>query len=129
MFEDFDTKLHTFLGGERLACIRVYYDFDWEKIITHNRAVFRNGKCLAERVKRDCPEGKTPALILTTNDEAKVAPIETATHYAVVVRIKEYLSSPSYDPSAPYFADAGNISLTKGTLLKDVRNIQDWAHK
>jgi hypothetical protein len=46
-------------------------------------------------------------------------PIETETHYSVVVKIKDYLNNPSFDPSANYFASACQIPLTKSSIAKD----------
>ena len=34
-------------GKQRLAGIEVYYDFDWEGIIGHNRGEFKRGRRLA----------------------------------------------------------------------------------
>lgn len=119
MFENFHNELSHFIGGDRLAYINVYFDFDWEQVFNHNRSTFPNGKCLAKRVKSECPKGKEPTLILTMRDDAKVMPIETETHYAVVVKIKDYLNNPSFDPSANYFASACQIPLTKSSIVKD----------
>ena len=120
MFESFNTEFPHMIGGDRLAYINVYYDFDWAQVFGHRRATFPNGKCLSMRVKKECPEGKVPALILTTRDDAEVMPIENDTHYAVVVKIKDYLNSPSFDPSANYFASASQIQLTKSRFIKQV---------
>ncbi len=120
MFEQFRSELPCTVGGDRLAYIPVYHDFNWEEVFSHNLPAFPNGKCLAHRVKKECPDGKSPALILTIRDDAHVMPVETDTHYAVVVKIKDYLSNPNYDPSASYFASASQIQLTKSGLLKQI---------
>ena len=129
MFERFHTELPYMIGGDRLAYIKVYYDFDWAQIFDHSRATFPNGKCLARRVKRECPEGKEPALILTTRDDAEVMPIETDSHYAVVVKIKDYLNNPSFDPSANYFASASQIQLTKSGSIKQIMDCPELVTK
>ena len=51
-----------------LDYVHVFHDFDWLDVFPDNRAQFRNGKCLAQHVREECPEGKTPALLLTDQD-------------------------------------------------------------
>ena len=129
MFENFHADLSRMIGGDRLAYINVYHDFDWEQVFGHNRATFPNGKCLAQRVRKECPEGKTPVLILTTRDEITVMFNETDTSYVVVVNINNYLANPIFDPSANYFASAGQLSLTKSGMLKHIMDNPDLVTK
>lgn len=91
-------------GKQRLAGIEVYYDFDWEGIIGHNRGEFKRGRRLALLVQSKCPEGKCPALLLTTSLTAQEGRVETDTHFVAVVRIDQYLSSANADPATTYFA-------------------------
>lgn len=91
-------------GKQRLAGIEVYYDFDWEGIIGHNRGEFKRGRRLALLVQSKCPEGKCPALLLTTSLTAQEGRVETDTHFVAVVKIDQYLSSANADPATTYFA-------------------------
>ena len=36
----------TFVGGERLANLRVYYDFSWYTVFGHGRSAFPHGQSL-----------------------------------------------------------------------------------
>ena len=64
-------KLHFRRGGKsRLRGIEVYYDFDWETVLGHDRSTFHNGKRLAELAQEDA-HGKTPALLLTTRKDVQ----------------------------------------------------------
>ncbi len=101
----------------RLDGIDVYYDFDWFEFFPDARAQFRNGRCMALLVRDDCPDGKTPALLLTTRDEVKEAPIETETHYVVVLNLPRYLSLATGDAAASYFAHGPRAVDTRITQL------------
>jgi hypothetical protein len=69
---DWDVELRSRRGGAvRLAGIRVYYEFRWLDLMPDRRMQFRNGQCLAERVRKDCPEGRIPALLLTEREEVE----------------------------------------------------------
>jgi phosphoglycolate phosphatase-like HAD superfamily hydrolase len=68
--------------------IDIYYDFDWASVIGHNRRQFTNGKCLALFVRRHCPDGLTPALLLTKED-VQPHPRLTDTHFFFVVNLPQ----------------------------------------
>lgn len=119
MFEHFDTELYRKSGWELLSFIPIYYDFDWQAKFHHDKAEFPYCKCLANRVKNECPIGKKPAIILTIREDVDIGAFETEIYYAVVVKIDEYLN-PNYDHSANYFADESQIPLTRSTLFKNV---------
>jgi hypothetical protein len=72
--------------------IDVYYDFDWRQVVGHDRSQFVNGQCLARVARAHCPEGKTPALVLTTQD-VQPHPHETDSHYFFVVNMPQALSA------------------------------------
>lgn len=77
----------------RLAGLPVYFDFDWPSLIGHDTAQFRNGQDLAESVVEACPDGRTPCLLLTIDDDAEDGPLHTDDlNYVFVVRIHRYLA-------------------------------------
>jgi hypothetical protein len=83
--------------------VHVFYDFDWLDVFPDNRAQFRNGKCLAQHVREECPEGKTPALLLTTQDRAEQS-LTTDAFHVVIVNIHKYLELADADAALSYFA-------------------------
>ena len=110
-----DPPLSKKVGGQTLlAGLDVYYDFDWKEVFGHGRATFRNGQRLARVVKKDCPDGKIPCLLLTKKDDVTEEPISTDTHYVVVIRIHKYLAASSADHAVTYlakdFEGAGGIT-------------------
>ena len=87
----------------RLAGLDVYYDFDWMDVIGHDRAAFRNGQDLAERVRDGCPDGETPCLLLTTKDDVEDELLYTNdANYVFVMRIHRYLSEARAGAAANY---------------------------
>ncbi len=87
----------------RLGGLRVHYDFSWRAIFGHNRAAFRHGQDLARQAKASCPEGKTPCLLLTTNDDAEDGPLYTNDeNYVFVMRIHRYLKEARAGAAANY---------------------------
>lgn len=121
MFKDFETKLNHRAGGARLGHISVYHDFKWADVLKSKRGEFKNGKRLALLVKADCPVGKSPALILTTDDDAIETTFETDTHYVSVVRIKDYLQGAIADPAASYYARKFGKP-TRAAVLKELED-------
>lgn len=120
---DWKPRLQRKVGGSNLARLDVYYDFEWEEVFPHGRATFHHGLSLAVFAREHCPEGKIPCLLLTTRDDVPEEPIQTDTHYALVVRIVRYLATSSADPATTYFA--------KDTLLHlylDKATITRWAN-
>ena len=91
--ETWNPALSQRLGSPmRLAGLPVYYDFDWPSLIGHDTAQFRNGQDLAESVVEACPDGRTPCLLLTIDDDAEDGPLHTDDlNYVFVVRIHRYL--------------------------------------
>src|SRR5258706_5677516 len=53
----------------RASGIWIYYDFDWFGEFLHNKAMFPNGEAVCRQVKRLCPDGKHPAILLTGRDD------------------------------------------------------------
>lgn len=76
-----------------LAGLDVYYDFPWCDVVGHGKAMFRNGKGLAARVKDGCPDGMNPRLLLTTRDDVEDGRLYTNDeNYVFVIRIHKYLA-------------------------------------
>jgi hypothetical protein len=118
---DWDRKLHFKRGGSvRLAGIRVYYEFKWRDLMADGRAQFRNGQCLAERVRADCPAGKEPALLLTDRDDVDEGAIVTASFYVVVLNLPRYLAQAEANAAVSYLAK------TLGPITQ-VKKLQDLA--
>jgi hypothetical protein len=92
-------SLQTFRGAERLAHLRVYFDFNWFGTFRHTMRQFPHGQSLASLVKRDCPSHLSPALLLTKRDDIDATWIETAANeLVVVVPIDDYLAHSAPDP-------------------------------
>jgi Shedu protein SduA, C-terminal len=96
-----------------LLGIEVFFDFDWNQTMGHPQIQFPHGQCLARRVQDECPEGLTPALLLTDHDEIEEGPIERDGYFAVVVNLRHYLDRANSDASAAYFGDSIGTGLTR----------------
>lgn len=105
--------LTTFVGRERLAYLRVYYDFNWYAVFSHRMRQFPHGKSLGSLVKRDCPKDLTPVLLLTKRNDVDEPWIETDDKkLVVVVPIHDYLAHSEPDPAASYYAKRYGPGLT-----------------
>jgi hypothetical protein len=121
--DELDWDVELFLrrgGGVRLAGLRVYYEFKWLDVMPDRRMQFRNGQCLAERVREDCPEGKTPALLLTNREEVEEGARVTASFYVVVLNLPRYLEQAEANAAVSYLAR------TLGPITQ-VRKLQELA--
>jgi hypothetical protein len=103
-----------------LEGIDVFFDFNWEETIGHRQTQFKNGLCLARRVKKECPNGKRPALLLTETDQVKGESFESKTLFVVVVNISRYLVEANADASAAYFGDASGPGLTRMSQINAI---------
>lgn len=111
---DWDLPLHHRRGAPtNLLGIDVFFDFDWNTVVGHPQIQFPHGQCMARRVRRDCPDGLTPALLLTDRDIALDSPFEKSGFYVVVVNLPCYLEQATADASAAYFGDAFGGGLTR----------------
>jgi hypothetical protein len=100
----------------RLDGVDIYFDFEWLDVFSDGRAQFRNGQCLAQLVRNDCPQGKVPALLLTTRDDVEERSIETDSRFVVVLNLPRYLAHATPDAAASYYAhrlDSGITSIAK----------------
>jgi hypothetical protein len=89
----------------RLAGIDLYYDFRWFDHFNDARAQFKHGLCLARLVKRSCPTGLTPALLLTAGDTVEERIIQTDSHFVLVVDLPRYRSQATGNAAESYYAD------------------------
>ena len=106
-------QLHHRQGAAtRLGGIDVFCDFDWGKYFNDERTQFRNGECLAQNVSAQCPDDKTPALLLTDQDEQDEGYRDTPLHCVFVVNLPRYLSTYA-DPSLAYQAHRLGDGITR----------------
>ncbi|MHB8394397.1 MAG: Shedu anti-phage system protein SduA domain-containing protein [Candidatus Dormibacteria bacterium] len=110
---------HRVGGATRLDGIDVYYDFDWHSFFNDERAQFRNGQCLAKRVRESCPEGKTPALLLTGRDDIDEGHRLTELHYVFVLNLPRYLRTTP-DASLSYLASRLGPRITQLSHLPEL---------
>jgi hypothetical protein len=107
-------------GASRLAGLRVYYDFNWTSVFGHDRATFPGGKSLAHLVLRECPKGKTAALLLTVEEEPSSLTMETPDEYVAILPIHDYLNNAGADPASTYYARRSRMPLTQIGSLAEV---------
>lgn len=111
---DWPKKLSYRRGSSTLLRgLPVHYDFDWYETFDHNRSTFRGGQSLADVILGDCPEGKTPCLLLTELEGAKHDIQHTDDHYVVIIPIQEYLKDSGADVASSYFARRSGAPLTQ----------------
>lgn len=105
-------KLHERAGAPTLlGGIDVYHDFDWYHVLGHNRAAFRNGKCLAKEVMDACPPERHPCLLLTARYDVEEGPLSTNDQtYVVVTNIHQYRKHASKNPALGYFAGRSGLN-------------------
>jgi len=65
---------------------------------------FRNGKCLAQQVLRECPEGKAPALLLTDLEDEQERSFGSPTAFILVVNFPRYLEQANANAAVSYLA-------------------------
>jgi Domain of unknown function (DUF4263) len=91
-------------GYTYLDHIDVFYDFNWEAVCGHDRGQFRNGRCLALLARQNCPEGKTPTLLLTARDDVQEGFRQTEARFFVVVNLPNYLKLATGNAAISYYA-------------------------
>ena len=89
---------------DRLEGIDVFYDFKWSDYFPDGRAQFRNGKCLAQQVLGECPQGRKPALLLTCLDEEEERSIRSASLFILVINFPRYLKLADANAAVSYLA-------------------------
>lgn len=98
------TELKVRKGKDHLYNLTIYHDFVWHQVFEHGRSVFRGGKSLCRIIRKDCPAGKMPILLLTIDDTVSQSPISTDQHYIVVIHVRSYLNKCSADIATTYLA-------------------------
>jgi hypothetical protein len=106
---DWDVKLYHRQGSEKRLCgIDVFHEFKWLTVFPDRRTQFKNGQALANFVRKSCPPGKTPALLLTLRDDVKQGFVNTPSLLVCVVNIQEYRRTEG-DAALSYIA--GHLAL------------------
>jgi hypothetical protein len=118
---EWDRPVRTRRGGaSRLLGIKVYYDFDWEIVFGHDRAMFPGGRSLAALIVQDCPSAKRPAILLTDRQDLSPTIRQTETEYVAVVPIRDYLRNAGGDQASTYYA---RLSAKPLTLLPSLAEV------
>jgi hypothetical protein len=112
------TLRHRAGSAVHLDGIDVYYDFDWPRVVGHDRSQFVNGQCLARVARAHCPEGKTPALVLTTQD-VQPHPHETDSHFFFIVNMPEAISAAG-NAAETLYARYLESEITKYAQIKEL---------
>ena len=110
---------HRVGADSRLCGIDVFYDFPWLSVFNDERTQFRNGKSLATLVKRRCPNGKTPALLLTRHKDVAQGIRQTDKFWIYVVNIDEYRTAES-DTALSYLASHLDVDITDIEELREL---------
>lgn len=96
----------------RLLGIDVYHDFPWDDHFHDARVQFKNGLRLAQFATASCPDGKTPALLLTDRGDVEQGIKELDDHYVIVVNLPE-LRGTEADGALTYLARRLGNDLTR----------------
>lgn len=126
-FDEITRSLFSFVGGSRLANIRVFHDFDWQSKFGSARREFKNGLRLTSLVRAECPAGSTPSLILLSGTSIQETIVNESPHYALVISIDAYMSNAIPDAAAAYFTlrRSADTRLEITSLLARDRNLRD----
>jgi hypothetical protein len=120
-----DVPLRHRQGSEtRLAGVDVYYEFKWRDVFPNWRCQFKNGQCLAERVRDLCPPGKKPALLLTLRDDVKQGFRHTPGLLVFVVNVAEYRLTTG-DAALSYIASHLGVEITELDQLQELVSAAD----
>lgn len=131
---------------ERLDGVDVYYDFEWLDYFPDGRAQFRHGKALGQFVRRTCPEGKRPALLLTANPDAEERFHDTLRHHVCVLHLPSYrdaVANPflaylaaklgegitQIGPLGPELAERAAVGAAVAESPIDIAQIAAWAEE
>jgi len=104
---------------DRLCGIDVFHDFEWRTVFPDERTQFRNGKCLAKFVQHRCPDGKTPALLLTLRHGEHQGFRQTKQFAVFVVHLAEYRNSDG-DAALSYLAAHLGVDITEVEELQRI---------
>jgi hypothetical protein len=118
--EWWDRPVETRQGSpSRLVGVLLFYDFEWRDEFPDERAQFKNGKAVAQLVRRECPATKVPALLLTTGENVEERSFETDKHFILVVNLPRIRSARG-DVAVSYFADRLGPGITSPTRLQEL---------
>jgi hypothetical protein len=116
-----DTPLRHRRGApSNLLGIDVFFDFDWLEVVGHPQMQFQYGLCLARRVRKECPQDKVPALLLTDRDEFDRGAFDESDFFVAVVNMPRYLKLETADASAAYFGDSLGAGLTQVSQVEAI---------
>lgn len=126
-FDEVTRSLSSFVGGTRLANIRIFYDFDWQSKFGSARHEFKNGLRLTSLVKAECPVGSMPSLILLSGAGIQETIINEPPNYALVINVDAYMSNAIPDAAAAYFTlrRSADTRLEITSLLAQDRTLRD----
>lgn len=120
---DWDPALKFRRGShDRLCGIAVFYDFRWRDIFPDERTQFKRGQALARTVIEKCPDGLTPALLLTRRKDVEQGFRKTSNYLLFVVNIDEWRSTTE-NPTYSYLADHLAVDPHE---LKDFANLSEF---
>lgn len=89
--------------------MEIYFDFDWVQVIGHRHSKFRHCKDLAKHARKDCRDGKRPALLLTIRDGFVAETLASETHRVVAVNFHRLREAQSV---THFFANNTDVPLT-----------------
>ena len=111
LLKDWPSPIKKRQGSEiLLSGIAVWHDFDWPSVIGHPRTTFPNCKCLAARLRAECPRDKKPVLFLTSRDEIKIDVAENTGYRIVVANVTKVCNANS---DTGFLANASDVPLTE----------------
>jgi hypothetical protein len=103
-----------------LEGIDVFYDFNWSSHFKDGRMQFRNGKCLAGQVLRECPADRTPALLLTCRDDERERSFSSDTFFVLVINFPRYLEQADANAAVSYLASRFGPGVTNLSQFSDI---------
>lgn len=98
--------------------ITILHDFNWADVFAHERATFRNGKCLAALVIDNCPEDYEPVLLLTQRTNVAEGRLDHDEKYVIVVNIDNYLKLASGNAATTYFAMLASVDPVSAASIR-----------
>lgn len=85
-----------------LPGVTVFHDFPWEELFPNLVAEFPGSRRLSRYVKRLCPEGQAPALLLTRRTDAQQGHLPHEHYFIIVVNVDAYARHAQLDVATTY---------------------------
>lgn len=85
-----------------LPGITVFHDFPWEELFPKLVADFPGSQELSAYVKRLCPDGQAPALLLTRRTDAQQGDLPHEHYFIIVVNVDAYARHAQVDVATTY---------------------------